>query len=65
MGALAYFDSAAFAALARLVARYPVAVLLSPGSLIRRAADLMQVPFFLDATAAGEAAVAAAARTPT
>lgn len=56
LSAVSYFDSAAFAALQRALARHPLVVLLAPGSVIARAAELMQVPFLQDAGAAGEAA---------
>lgn len=65
MSAVVYFDSAAFAALERLRARWALVVLLGAGAVIARAAEIVGLPFFDDATAAGEAALAAGARAGT
>jgi anti-anti-sigma regulatory factor len=40
-----YFDSAGFAVLDRLLARLSLAVVISPDSVLRAAAELMGVPF--------------------
>lgn len=40
-----YFDSAAFAMIDRLLGQAPVAVVISPGSVVRTAAELVDLPF--------------------
>lgn len=40
-----YFDSAAFAMIDRLLGQAPVAVVISPGSVVRTAAELVNLPF--------------------
>jgi len=40
-----YFDSAGFAMINRLLDEDPVVVVISPGSLIRPAAELINLPF--------------------
>ena len=51
-----YFDSAAFAALDQLLSEAPVAVAVSPGSVVRTAMTLLQMPFH-DCLAAAYAAL--------
>jgi hypothetical protein len=41
-----YFDSAGFAMIDRLLDEAPVAVVISPGSVVRPAAELVNMPFF-------------------
>jgi anti-sigma B factor antagonist len=52
LSGLRYLDSAGFAALDRLLARGDVVVVLSPDSIMHRAAELMCLPFHHDAEAA-------------
>jgi len=40
-----YFDSAGFAMIDRLLGQVPVAVVISPGSVVRTAAELVNLPF--------------------
>src|SRR5260370_264807 len=40
-----YFDSAGFAMIDRLLGQAPVAVVISPGSAVRTAAELVNLPF--------------------
>ncbi|MBF6330430.1 STAS domain-containing protein [Nocardia transvalensis] len=49
---LGYLDSAGFAALDRLLADDAVVLVLAPGSPIRRAAELVHLPFHADAATA-------------
>jgi hypothetical protein len=59
LSAASYFDSAGFALVDLLLSRVPLAVVISPGSVLRTAAELMNVPFHDtvdDARAALEAA---------
>lgn len=40
-----YFDSAGFAMIDRLLGQAPVAVVISPGSVVRTAAEMVNLPF--------------------
>jgi len=40
-----YFDSAGFAMIDRLLGQAPVALVISPGSVVRTAAELVDLPF--------------------
>jgi anti-sigma B factor antagonist len=40
-----YFDSAGFAMIDRLLGQAPVAVVISPSSVVRTAAELVKLPF--------------------
>lgn len=40
-----YLDSAGFAMIDRLLGQVPVAVVISPGSVVRTAAELVDLPF--------------------
>jgi anti-sigma B factor antagonist len=41
-----YFDSAGFAMIDRLLGQAPIAVVISPGSVVRTAAELVSLPFY-------------------
>jgi anti-sigma B factor antagonist len=45
LSSVGYFDSAGFAALDRLLSQAPVAVVVAPGSVVRTAMALMNLPF--------------------
>lgn len=53
---LRYLDSAGFAALDRLLVERSVLIVIAPDSLVHRAAVVMELPFFVDAESAFEAA---------
>ena len=40
-----YFDSAGFAMIDRLLGQVPIALVISPGSVVRTAAELVDLPF--------------------
>ena len=42
---VSYFDSAGFAMIDRLLGQAPVALVISPGSVVRTAAELVDLPF--------------------
>ena len=58
LSSVAYFDSAGFAVLDRLLSQVPVAVVAPPGSVVRTAMSLMNLPFH-DSIEAAQAALAA------
>jgi anti-sigma B factor antagonist len=45
LGSVGYFDSAGFAVLDRLLSQAPVAVVAPPGSVVRAAMSLLNLPF--------------------
>lgn len=45
LGSVGYFDSAGFAILDRLLGQSPVAVVVPPGSVVRTAMSLLDLPF--------------------
>jgi anti-anti-sigma factor len=53
---LRYLDSAGFAALDRLLVERSVAIVISPDSLVHRAAVVMELPFHADTDSALQAA---------
>jgi len=55
LSGLKYLDSAGFAAVDRLLARDAIVVVLSPESLVYKAAELMCLPFHHDVEAARRA----------
>jgi anti-anti-sigma factor len=57
---LRYLDSAGFAALDRLIAEGSAVIVISPQSLVRRAAVVMELPFHHDTDSALQAAQARA-----
>lgn len=59
LSAVRYFDSAGFAALDKLLSRHQVAAVVPPGSVIRAAMSLMNLPFH-DTVTAARAALASA-----
>jgi anti-sigma B factor antagonist len=52
LSGLGYLDSAGFAALDRLLAQGAIVVVLSPESIVHKAAELMELPFHHDAETA-------------
>ncbi len=58
LSSLRYLDSAGFAALDRLLVEGSVVVVIAPGSLIHRAAVVMELPFHDDTDSALQAALA-------
>ena len=57
---LRYLDSAGFAALDRLIVEGSAVIVISPDSLVRRAAVVMELPFHHDTDSALQAAQARA-----
>ena len=45
LSAVSYFDSAGFALIDLLLSQAPLAVVIAPGSVLRTAAQLMNIPF--------------------
>jgi anti-sigma B factor antagonist len=52
LSSVSYFDSAGFAVLDRLIAQAPVAVVVPPGSVVRTAMSLLNLPFYASVDAA-------------
>jgi anti-sigma B factor antagonist len=55
LSSLRYLDSAGFAALDRLLIECNVAIVIAPGSLVQRAAVVMELPFHHDTDSALQA----------